>query len=154
MHGRVPGRRIVPEGLEVPGGRERTRRGVGVRGPVRATLPAVKGGSGLQRRGRNQNLCIGTGPQGSFCGVGCADDSECPDGFSCVEVVADRAPVKQCRPKDSAECPCSDASKTLGLKTDCWVENASGKCFGERTCDQACDAPIPVSEICNDQDDD
>jgi hypothetical protein len=44
--------------------------------------------------------------------------------------------------------------KSGGFKTVCYVENAAGKCLGERTCDSVCTASEPKVESCNLADDD
>ena len=99
------------------------------------------------------NLCVDTGADGSFCGLACADDSGCPDGFSCRKVGDDRSGVLQCVPTEGA-CPCTLKFQDKAYKTTCYVQNASGKCLGERTCDSACSAPAPSPETCNNADDD
>ena len=36
--------------------------------------------------GGNGNLCFGWGGYGNWCGVTCEEESDCPSGFTCVEV--------------------------------------------------------------------
>ena len=97
------------------------------------------------------NLCIARGGDGSFCGVPCSAAVPCPDGYECADAATGRAAVRQCQPAGNAACPCPDAFKEF--KTVCHVENLSGKCEAERTCDQPCTAEVPAPEICNGKDD-
>ena len=104
--------------------------------------------------GTLKNLCVAFGDSGSFCGVQCDDSTMCPDGYTCDEVAANRATVKQCRPADGAECPCYAKYKDKGYVTNCQVGNEFGKCPGTRTCDKECDGRTPAAETCNGVDDD
>ncbi|MBM4395532.1 MAG: thrombospondin type 3 repeat-containing protein [Deltaproteobacteria bacterium] len=101
-----------------------------------------------------KNLCIEQGPEGRFCGRQCGAETPCPAGFDCVAVGADRDIFYQCRPAEGAPCPCTKKFQDKAYKTVCFVENALGRCLGERTCDADCDAPAPVVEVCNNKDDD
>ncbi len=99
-------------------------------------------------------LCIEFGPEGSFCGTECANDSECPKDFECVPVEEGRGQVKQCRPAGGASCPCTEKYAKGGFVTDCYHQNEHGVCRGQRTCNSVCDAKVPAQEACNLEDDD
>jgi hypothetical protein len=105
-----------------------------------------------------ENVCVAYGDNGSFCGAGCAQDDECPWGFSCIEAkTVDGIATKQCL-ADAGDCPCTDLSVELALWTPCEVANGWGTCSGKRVCTVAgltdCDAVVPASEVCNGADDD
>ena len=100
------------------------------------------------------STCVEYGPQGRFCGTSCDGDSDCPDGYACVETVADRAAVKRCRPSEGADCACTWLARELGATTVCFVKNDFGLCSGDRACDSACTAATPFPEACNGKDDD
>jgi hypothetical protein len=108
----------------------------------------------------SKNLCIEEGPDAMTCGTGCEDSAGCPEGFACVEVGAGRDMVKQCRREDGSACECSQKHKDAAYLTTCYVEKdlglggAPARCYGERTCDEACDAKTPKVEECNLEDDD
>jgi len=93
--------------------------------------------------------CIEYGAEGSFCGIECNEDVDCPEGYVCQE----EGGTKQCVPEDG-KCECTEKFKERGYKTRCYKENEYGKCWGERTCDSECDAKEPAQETCNGQDDD
>jgi len=104
--------------------------------------------------------CIEFGLQeGSFCGLLCAEDKDCPDAYSCVDIELDRegGATRQCMP-DSGVCDCSPYAIQLGAKTACFKGDESGMCSGQRVCMEdgltACDAPSPVSEVCDGVDND
>jgi hypothetical protein len=99
----------------------------------------------------SKNACVEAGPEGSFCGTECVDDSSCPDGFECIDV--ETADAKQCRPVNGASCPCTKRFVELGLTTTCYKQLVDWACAGERTCDKPCDAKTPAWEICNGIDD-
>jgi hypothetical protein len=105
------------------------------------------------------NLCIPIGNDGSFCGSKCAQDKDCPSGYSCNTVTDpdSGAAVKQCQPK-TGMCSCSPAAVSKGAKTVCQAKNLYGSCAGERMCTaaglSACGAPVPAPEECNGKDDD
>ncbi|MBM4397067.1 MAG: hypothetical protein FJ087_15430 [Deltaproteobacteria bacterium] len=99
------------------------------------------------------HLCVPQGPAGSFCGASCAASGACPDGFSCTDVpAAGGGTARQCVPSGGAACPCPD--RFAAFKTECFVENASGKCTADRTCAESCPAATPAPEACNGKDDD
>ncbi len=104
------------------------------------------------------NLCIPTGPGGSFCGVECGPSVACPAGYLCeeVEVVAGIT-MDQCVP-DTLECACTEEYVAAGAWTPCSLTNDLGTCPGERVCAvdglSPCDAPIPAEETCDGTDED
>ncbi len=98
--------------------------------------------------------CIERGDLGSFCGVPCSSNSGCPYGFECGIFVIGGVNVRQCRPKDEADCPCTAKFREHGYTTVCHRSNVYGRCPGERACDQECSARWPEAETCNGIDDD
>ena len=103
-------------------------------------------------------VCVDFGTAGKFCGTDCSGGLPCPGGYSCIEVPSPAGPpAKQCVP-DSGVCECSPAAVEKNLATNCFAENAYGKCIGERWCTKDgltdCDADAPAIEICNAADDD
>jgi hypothetical protein len=108
--------------------------------------------------GAGTDLCLDYGNEGKFCGAECSD-GQCPAGYQCgTETAPDGSQVQQCRyPAEAGLCQCSALSKYLLLSTSCALENAYGKCPGNRECLAAglslCDAPAPVAETCNNEDD-
>ncbi|MBM4355008.1 MAG: hypothetical protein FJ109_14685, partial [Deltaproteobacteria bacterium] len=104
-----------------------------------------------------QDVCVGYGSEGSFCGGNCKAHADCPWGFSCVEATTTGgAATKQCV-ADSGVCPCTEKSILLGLFTPCERSNEHGKCPGKRVCLEGglsdCDAQLPTQEECNGVDD-
>ncbi|MCB9535088.1 MAG: hypothetical protein H6704_02405 [Myxococcales bacterium] len=90
----------------------------------------------------------------NVCGVGCTDDTSCPQGYTCDTV--DDEGTRQCTPV-TRSCSC-DASRDGQVRV-CEKVNAQGACFGRETCDAeqgwvGCDAPEPAAEVCNQVDDD
>ncbi len=102
-------------------------------------------------------LCIDRGATGRFCGSPCARNDDCPDTpvmFQCAAVQkADGSQALQCVPQDGV-CPCTAKFAQNHLLTECFVENAFGRCDGQRTCDAPCGALTPAAEACNGVDDD
>lgn len=111
----------------------------------------------LDTAGAN-NLCLGAGDDGSFCGVLCgADGVACPEGYACEDRLdANGDPKPQCVPVDG-ECTCNGSAVALGADTTCYQTVDAGACSGTRTCGPfgltECDAPEAQFEICNDLDD-
>ena len=106
-------------------------------------------------------LCISYGDGGSFCGSGCADNSDCPAGYGCEDATGQLGVAKQCKKTASAgqpaECTCSKWGGLVGASTKCQVANTFGACQGTRKCAiaglTACSAPVPATETCNNLDD-
>jgi hypothetical protein len=96
-----------------------------------------------------EGACLDDGPAGRFCGVSCAKDAPCPDGFDCVEVTSSSGTAKRCVPAGGAKCPCTPFFVSEGYQTLCFQENAEGRCEAKRTCDQDCTAPVPSVELCD-----
>ena len=107
--------------------------------------------------GGSDGLCIRYGGEGDFCGGDCTQN-ECPQGYSCLAATTvEGATVKQCM-ADAGVCDCSQTAVSLGLFTQCKMQNEAGTCAGKRVCTETgltkCDAPTPASESCNGIDDD
>lgn len=96
-------------------------------------------------------LCINHGTEGSFCGVPCEQEMDCPDGFNCVP---SSNSTKQCMPGSGTPCPCTDRYKAEGYETVCYRQNKDAICYGTKTCDSECTAREPTDEVCNNEDDD
>jgi hypothetical protein len=102
--------------------------------------------------------CVGYGAAGNYCASPCATDEDCPAGYLCVEALdVSGGTGNSCLLADG-ECPCSKWFADDGASTDCFVENESGLCSGERTCMAdgltECSAALPQVEECNGIDDD
>ena len=106
------------------------------------------------------NVCLGYGGKGSFCGAICQPTKkDCPDGYSCEEatdpITGDNS--YQCIPT-SGQCTCSAAAIQKQAFTVCWKTNVLGKCIGGRSCGafglSECSAKLPEEETCNGIDDD
>ncbi|MSP90201.1 MAG: hypothetical protein EXR79_00110 [Myxococcales bacterium] len=101
---------------------------------------------------------------GSFCGTGCTEDTDCRAGFQCVEVSAPvpgaEEPIvaKQCVPVDGAECGCTPEWSALKFSTPCTKSNVFGTCTGTRTCGEngltLCNKSFPETEQCDNEDND
>ncbi len=72
--------------------------------------------------------------EGSFCGLGCETDSDCPDSYACRSVtLVDERDARQCVPSGmNARCGCSPRAVGEEAVTTCAVE---GRCEGERRCE-------------------
>jgi uncharacterized repeat protein (TIGR02543 family) len=94
--------------------------------------------------------------EGSFCGVACSDDSDCPGSYACreVEALETGGRVRQCVPADpGASCECSGRSIADAAFTRCAIED----CSGTRRCEAAglsactnvdgfiCEPSVPVT---------
>ena len=103
--------------------------------------------------------CIEYGmEEGSFCGLLCAENKDCPDGYSCIELELDEGGTTfQCLP-DSGECDCSPYAIQLGAKTQCFKGEEGQVCSGHRHCTSEgltdCDASVPTVEVCDGLDND
>ncbi len=88
------------------------------------------------------------------CGINCNDDSTCPPGNTCEDVLGDGD--KQCVPQ-TRSCTCDDSND--GEQRICEVSNGFGSCFGRETCHAengwvGCNAPEPAAEVCDQIDND
>ena len=103
--------------------------------------------------------CVKMGFSGSYCGIGCKVDGDCGSGYSCQDAdTSEGTKAKQCM-RTAGECPCSVRSTKNSLSTPCQVSYGSGvACGGTRVCGaaglSACSAPSPVSEVCDNLDND
>ncbi len=78
--------------------------------------------------------CVEYGASGAFCGLPCATDPDCPEGFACRDARArlTGASVRQCVLADEgASCPCSGRAIEEAASTACEVEG----CVGVRVCE-------------------
>ena len=87
--------------------------------------------------------------EGSFCGIPCGADADCPGGYACREAIGDAsgATVRQCVLADTdATCSCSGRAIAGSAFTTCAV----GDCDGTRVCEpdglSAC--RDPDGEVC------
>jgi len=108
--------------------------------------------------GAVDDVCIGFGELGFFCGGRCTEEEDCPEGFSCQEAAASEGVQSlQCVP-DAGVCECTDKSIALSLAARCVVPGPAGDCIGLRVCGPdgltQCDAGDPAAEVCNGVDDD
>jgi uncharacterized repeat protein (TIGR02543 family) len=72
--------------------------------------------------------------RGSFCGLGCDTDADCPGAYACreAEVHATGDRVRQCVLADpEADCACSGRSIAASAATDCAID----RCDGTRRCE-------------------
>jgi hypothetical protein len=120
-------------------------------------LPCASG-SDCKGIGGTEDVCVGYGPVGNFCGAECGDDGDCLWGFSCIEVASvEGTQSKQCV-YGAGLCPCTEKAIKLGLWTSCTATHEAGSCEGKRVCTEAglsdCDAPVPAPEVCDGIDND
>jgi len=108
--------------------------------------------------GGADDKCVRLGDVESFCGLACEEQSDCPSGFTCLEVniAGFTAVAKQCVPS-SMQCPC--LAMHAGSATTCDITNQWGTCTGKKTCKAggawtACEGHHPAPEECNGIDDD
>ncbi len=83
--------------------------------------------------------------EGSFCGVACAADEDCPAAYACreVEALETGAVVRQCvLAETDAACPCTGRSVEGAAFTRCDV----GRCEGTRVCDETGLSPCRDAE--------
>ncbi len=95
---------------------------------------------------------------GSFCGVICDVDADCPSDYVCLDApLGGGTTARQCVPV-GGECTCSDLEKSIAVSTLCVHSNAAGTCTGERACGpqglSTCAVATPAAESCNGLDDD
>ena len=106
----------------------------------------------------SQAACVSYGEEGNFCGAQCAEDSDCPSGFDCIDAPSTRGGTSAQCVKSEGICECSSQAIALGLTTSCEVVNTHGVCPGTRSCTpeglSVCDAPTPQEDLCNGLDDD
>ena len=103
-------------------------------------------------------VCVGYGDAGAFCATVCSEDELCVEPYKCLGATdATGADVDTCV-LELPECQCTPLFSDQGAWTACAVTNEHGSCEGLRECKAdgltACDAPVPVAEECNGEDDD
>ncbi|MFT7581415.1 MAG: hypothetical protein ACI9MR_003091 [Myxococcota bacterium] len=95
---------------------------------------------------------------GSFCGVDCDNDVECPDGYSCRAERTFTGETRTSCVRDAGICPCTASIEASGAPTICKNQNVYGVCLGERTCKDGqwteCGAVEPAPDYPNGVDDD
>ena len=107
--------------------------------------------------GKEPDLCIPVGGEGTYCGLACTAEDDCPPGYTCNSALGeDGGTVKQCQPLSMS---CSCRMDTQGLTQPCLLENDSGACPGQTVCLgvegwSACDAIQPGPEVCDGVDND
>ncbi|MBU1511708.1 hypothetical protein KKD52_15250 [Myxococcota bacterium] len=79
-------------------------------------------------------------------GAGCPSGQVCTPGISVSGVAGNF-----CKPS-TGTCDCSEAN--VGVMIECTTESAHGICDGHKTCQgaagwTACDAPLPIAEVCD-----
>jgi hypothetical protein len=89
------------------------------------------------------------GSDGKFCSTACSSADDCPDGYDCKPDETDEN-LLSCIPF-SGKCGCDKAYYGFGYETDCYNDNAFGKCMGKRICGEKglteCDAAFPSEDI-------
>ncbi|HAN30318.1 MAG TPA: hypothetical protein DCQ06_01850, partial [Myxococcales bacterium] len=96
---------------------------------------------------------------GQFCGSSCLADDDCPDAYSCKELVAGDGQKRKVCAKNDGICPCSPRSVQLQLSTSCLASSELGTCPGSRQCKETgpigpCSAPEATAEVCDGLDND
>jgi hypothetical protein len=114
-------------------------------------------GADCEQLGGVGGYCL-PGAAGSFCGGDCDEDTPCPDGFQCDEIIlSDALTVSQCVPMNG-QCECNSLAVKEGASTTCERTNEHGSCPGGATCGasglEVCDAAEPAAELCDGQDND
>ncbi len=117
--------------------------------------------------------CVDYGVAGSFCGITCSSDGDCPESsprkYVCKSAkTVEGKTVQMCVPEqkegdpgDYGVCSCSEWAASKSLSTSCVAESADGKaaCPGSRVCTGGgltdCVGDYePTEEVCNHIDDD
>jgi hypothetical protein len=106
--------------------------------------------------GAASDYCIPVGSEGTFCGLSCTADNDCPEGYGCNGISVGNTTIKQCLPV-TGSCSCNLAN--TGLVKNCKLENNDGACPGQMVCLgldgwSDCDAADPAPETCDGFDND
>ncbi len=106
----------------------------------------------------DKDRCLPVGDTGSYCTIDCANEQQCPEDFTCMEIdiAGENKPIHQCFP-DTGSCVCTPDLD--GTTKECSIENDAGKCYGDQLCDgpkgwSDCSAAVPVAEECDGIDND
>lgn len=97
--------------------------------------------------GSTYDFCLSGFPDGgAYCGAQCTTDTNCPTGFSCMEVSG--STVFQCIP-DSMDC--SSTPPECTTDSDCPTGEIcdGGECVPDTTTDCATDADCPAGYVCD-----
>jgi len=95
--------------------------------------------------------CVETGLV-KGCLADCSVGAFCPSGQVCTPGISIGGVAgNYCRPS-TGTCDCSEAN--IGVVIECTTESAHGICEGHKTCQgaagwTACDAPLPIAEVCD-----
>jgi streptogramin lyase len=101
--------------------------------------------------------CVVVAGEGSFCGMGCGANGDCPPTYVCNQALdVDGNSVKQCLP-EAGSCSCRAGNQ--GEVRNCETTNEFGTCHGQKICQGAtgwssCDASKPAAESCDGVDND
>jgi len=104
-------------------------------------------------------VCVSYGGAGSFCGVKCWTNDDCPGGYLCADVKDESgASLKACAKAGGATPDCSVYASENGMKTTCSTSNDIGTCKAARGCTatglEPCAAPMAATETCDGADND
>ena len=102
--------------------------------------------------------CIDYGIEGDFCGIGCNEDADCGNGYSCLSTTSlDGEEVSVCKRKTGV-CNCSNYAIETGISSVCLIGNEIGSCVGERYCTEEglieCQGEAATEEVCDGLDND
>ena len=102
--------------------------------------------------------CVVYGSDGNFCGVPCAENDDCPEGYACkASTDVTGGEETQCV-LEKGLCECKQWFVDNGAWTECSNTNDWGTCAGERQCLAGgltdCSASEPAPEMCDGEDDD
>lgn len=108
--------------------------------------------------GLEGNACVDSGGNGSYCGVSCELDEDCPEDYVCQDVVLDTGTEsKQCI-RATGACACTDPFIQEEASTECYKSNDLGACYGTMVCGPdgltECDAEPGCTNYWLDQDND
>jgi hypothetical protein len=99
-----------------------------------------------------------TGPDGWFCASPCTVDTDCGNGYVCLQAMAKGATVAEGRCLPSVGCACSPAAIAAERVTTCQAGGETSSCQGQRRCTAdgltACDAMTPSADLCDGLDND
>jgi hypothetical protein len=127
--------------------------------PLRMNLckPCLKNSDCLTNGAETGDGCLPYGTAGSYCGAVCMGSGDCPEGFTCKQVLDVWGFESQQCVLDAGQCECEEWFVDEEATTVCSITNEFGSCDGERKCTvdglSGCDAVAPAKESCNGEDD-